>query len=178
MTKKNGKKQNGCTELLYLYSSNGDLPPVFTFYFENLDVGKEIFKDLINKVGKEDKDERLRLSIIEGDVPKQECGYFVTIGENVDATNKLLEDDVRYVAIGQRIHRMKPKKDSTNLRNFKKEYEKHGCYHIAPGKQLYDPEKGYGSHVEMDYSILKRKIEFRSYKDINESNDPDSILKI
>lgn len=161
----------------YLYSKNGDLPPVFTFYFDNLDMGKEIFKDLINKVGEEDKNERLRLSIVEGDVPKQEYGYFVTIGENVDATNKLLEDDVRYVAIGQRIHRMKPKKDSTNLSNFKKEYEKHGCYYVAPGKQLYDPEKGYTSHVEMGYRILKRKIEFRNYKDISESNDPDSILK-
>lgn len=161
----------------YLYSPNGALPPIFTFYFDNLDIGKEIFTDLINKVGAEDEDERLRLSIVEGDVPKQEYGYFVTIGENVDATKKLLGDDVKYVAIGQRIHRMKPKKDSTNLSNFKKEYEKHGCYYVAPGKQLYDPEKGYGTHVEMNYKILKRKIEFRNYKDINESNDPDSILK-
>lgn len=165
----------------YLYSTNGDSPPVFTVFFDNLELGKEIFEDLIAKVGQEDKNERIRLSIIEGDVPKQDYGYFVTIGENIEATNKVIEEssnkDVRYVAIGQRIHRMKPKKDSNNLSNFKKEFEKHGCYYIAPGKQLYDAQKGYGSRVEMGFKILKRKIEFRDYKDIPENNDPDSILK-
>lgn len=165
----------------YLSSTDGSSPPVFTFYFDNLEMGKEIFEDLIAKVGKEDKNERLRLSIIEGEVPKQDYGYFVTVGENIDATNKLIDEtsleDIKYVAIGQRIHRMKPKRDSVNLSNFKKEYEKHGCYYIAPGKQLYDPQKGYGSQVEMNYKILKRKIEFRDYKDIPISNDPDSILK-
>lgn len=173
------KWENG---VAYLYSAQGDLPPVFTVLFDNIELGKEIFKGLIEKVGVEDKNERLRLSIIEGDVPNQEYGYFVTIGENFEATKKLLEnssksDEARYVAVGQRIHRMKPNNNSENLSNFKKEYEKHGCYHIAPAKQLYDPQKGYGSQVEMDYKILKRKIEFRNYADIPLSNDPDSILK-
>ena len=173
------KWRNGVS---YLYSASGDHPPIFTFLFENLEIGVEIFKDLINKVGTDDIEDRIRLSIIEGEVPNIKFGYFVTIGENVDATNRFLErndlhQEVEYLAIGQRIHRMNPDVKSTNLENFKKQYKKHGCYYIAPAKQLYDPTKGYGAQVEMDYKILKRKIEFRNFKDISEKNDPDSILK-
>jgi hypothetical protein len=173
------KWKNG---VAYIFSTQGDIPPMFTVLFDNLEIGKEIFKDLIEKVGTDDINDRIRLSIIEGEVPKQEYGYFVTIGENIDATNKLIEknslkDEVKYVAIGQRIHRMKPSKNSTNLSKFKDEYKKHGCYYIVPAKQLYDPKQGYGSQIEMDYKILKLKIEFRNYEDIVLPNDPDAILK-
>ena len=72
---------------------------------------------------------------------------------------------------------MKPDEKSNNLVNFKKEYEKHGCYYIAPAKQLHDPINGYGVAVEMDYKILKKKIEFRNYDDIKDDNDLDIILK-
>lgn len=173
------KWKNG---VAYLYSPESNLPPIFIVFFDKIEIGKEIFKDLINKVSTDDKAERLRLSIIEGDVPNQEYGYFVTIGENIEATNKLLDEsfineEVEYFAIGQRINRMKLNKKSNNLANFKKEYEKHGCYYIAPGKQLYDPTNGYGASVEMEYKILKRKIEFRNYEDIITNRDLDSILK-
>jgi hypothetical protein len=176
------EKANWRSGVSYLYSSEGNLPPVFTFLFEDLEMGVEIFKDLISKVGTDDKDDRIRLSIIEGEVPNQEYGYFVTIGENTDAIDKLLKkndlnEEVKYFAIGQRVHRMKPSKESKNLENFKKEYEKYGCYHIAPAQQLYDPKQGYGAKVELDYKILKRKIEFRNYKEVADKNDPDAILK-
>jgi hypothetical protein len=173
------KWKNG---VAYLYSTEGNLPPIFTVYFDNLEIGKEIFRDIIKKVTNDDTTERLRLSIIEGDVPNQDYGYFVTIGENTEATNKLIDknyvnDEIKYYAIGQRIHRIKPDKKSDNLANFKKEYEKHGCYYIAPGKQLYDPINGYGATLELEYKILKRKIEFRKYEDITMNNDLDFILK-
>jgi hypothetical protein len=171
--------QNG---VAYLYSSNGDLPPVFTVLFENIEIGKEIFKELIEKIGAVDETERLRISIVEGDVPNQDLGYFVVIGENIEATNQVIDkhkqdNSVHYVAISNRIHRMKPKKNSKNLINFKKEFEKHKCYHIAPARQIQHPEKGTGYAIEMDYKILKRKIDFRNYADIQTCNDPDSILK-
>lgn len=163
------------------YCFSPEAPPIFTFYFDDLSLGKEIFAKLINIVGEEDKDERIRLSIIEGEVPKQDDGYFVTIGENINATGKIVDDlstaDVRYIAVGQRTQRMKPKTGSMNLNKFKEEFEKHGCYYIAPGKQLYDREQGYGAHIEMKYSILKKKIEFRNYNEIRDDNDPDVILK-
>lgn len=173
------KWENGAS---FLYSLNGDLPPIFTFLFENLEIGVEIFKELINKVGTEDFDERIRIAIIEGDVPNMKFGYFVTIGENIDATNKLLKkndlhEEIEYMAIGQRIHRITVNISSQNLKNFKEQYEKYGCYYIAPARQLSDPINGYGAKVETSYKILKRKIEFRNYDDISEKNDPDSLLK-
>lgn len=166
----------------YLYSAEGDLPPLITVLFKNLDLGKEIFEEIIEKTGVEDKTERLRVSIVEGEVPNQEYGYFVVIGENVESTNNLISKlpenkDIQYVGINQRIHRMKPNKGSDNLSNFKREVEKHGYYYIAPAKQIEDPEKGIGYKIEMDYKILKRKIEFREYDEIPDKNDPDSILK-
>ena len=126
--------------------------------------------------------ERLRISIVEWDVPNQEYGYFVVIGENVEITTDLVSKlpenkEIRYIGINQRIHRMKPNKGSVNLSNFKKEVEKFGCYHIVPAQQIEDPEKGIGYRIELDYKILKRKIEFRNYNEIPESNDPDCILK-
>lgn len=173
------KWRNG---VMYLYNEQGGLPPIFTVLFENLPLGQEIFRELINKVGLEDKNERLRLSIIEGDVPNQKPGYFITIGENIDATFKLFEDSsldkkVEYVALSQRIHRVILKNSSENLSKFKEEYKKYGCYYIVPAKQLHDPQKGYSCEVDLDYKILKRKIEFRNFKDIPSDNDPDSILK-
>lgn len=172
------KWRNG---VAFLIDPMGKLPPVFTVLFDDLDLGKRIFERLIDNVGKVDKNERLRLSVIEGNAPNQDFGYFVVIGENVEATNKILQQssldkEIRYVAISQRIHRMKPDKSSKNLSNFKKEVERLGCYYIAPAKQHYDVQKGYHYEVEMDYNILKKKIEFRNYSDIKLKNDPDSIL--
>ncbi|MDF7819855.1 toll/interleukin-1 receptor domain-containing protein [Runella sp. MFBS21] len=175
------KWKNG---VAYLFADKIPTPPVITVFFDNFELGKEIFKEIIEKVGKDDVEERLRLSIIEGDAPNQEHGYFVTIGENIEATDALLKktkvhQEIKYVAIGQRIHRMKPDKDSKNLSYFKSECQKYGCYFIAPAKQTGNPEKGekVNVDVDLDHKIFKRKIEFRKYEDVSTDNDPDSILK-
>lgn len=164
----------------YMYSQ--DLPPVFTVVFKNFEMGVEIFKNIIDKIGTDDTTERLRISIIEGEVSGQDNGYFVVIGENIESTKELLSKkeetkEIQYIGISQRIQRMRPKPGSENLENFKKEVAKHACYYVAPAEQIEDPERGIGYRVQMDYKILKRKIEFRMYKDVLEIDDPDSILK-
>jgi len=164
----------------YLYGQ--DSPPVFTVLFDNLDLGVEIFKNIIDKVGQDDINERLRVSIIEGKVPNQEHGYFVVIGENFESTKELLKkrndaEEIKYIGITERIHRMKPDLKSENLSNFKKEFAKYGCYYIVPAKKIKDPEKGICFKIQMDYKILKRVIQFRMYDEIPEKDDPDSILK-
>lgn len=164
----------------YLYSE--DLPPVFTVVFKDLDLGVEIFKNIIDKIGTDDITERLRISIIEGDVPGLNYGYFVVIGENVESTKELLANndatrEIEYIGINQRIQRMKPDFNSQNLANFKKEVAKHGCYYVAPAEQIEDTERGIGYKVQLDYKILKKKIEFREFDNIPEKKDPDSIVK-
>jgi len=166
---------------LFLFSDAKPVPPVLSIIFENIEFGKEIFRNLIDKIGKEDINERLRISIVEGDVPNQQFGYFLLIGENLSATNNVIENntnaEVEYIIIQQQIHRMKPPVDSIILNKFKEEFQKHGCFFIAPAKVIHDEKNGKGYQVEMEYSILKRNIDFRNYVEINDPNDPDIILK-
>lgn len=173
------KWKNG---VAYLSKGDDTEPPLFTVLFDDFEIGIQIFENIIGKIGNEDLDERLRLSIVEGEAPPQEYGYFVLIGENIEGTNKHidnqgLKDDVDYIVVNQRINRVYTEVDSKNLSNFKKEYERHGCYYIVPAKQITDPEKGTGFQVGLDYKILKRQIEFRDFEEVSDNNDPDSILK-
>lgn len=173
-------KANWKNGMAYLSAHGGDIPPIMVLFFENIEYGKKIFNHFIQLVGLEDEDERIRVSIVEGDVPKQENGYFVTIGEHPKATSEVIaqlneSESIEYFATQQRLLRVFVNTESIHLANFKKEVDKFKCYYIAPGQQLKGPAKGVS--YEPDFKILKRRIEFRQYADIPNENDPDSILK-
>lgn len=51
---------------------------------------EKVFENFIGLVGKEDKSDRIRISLIEGQVPKQDNGYFVVIGESPSATAEVI----------------------------------------------------------------------------------------
>lgn len=164
----------------YLYSQNGDSPPVMVLFFENIEFGKLIFQNFIELVSKEDKEERIRISMIEGEAPNQDNGYFVVIGENPEATAKVISsidepEGFEYFATQQKFHRVFVDGTSKSLAKFKEEYEKFGCYYIAPGQQI-SADKG-GISYEPEFMIFKRKIQFREYGEIPEKGDIDSILK-
>lgn len=164
----------------YLHSQNGDLPPVMVLFFENIEYGIRIFENFIGLVGNEDKEERIRISIVEGKAPYQENGYFVVIGENPTATVDVISsmdepEAVEYFATQQRFHRVFVDETSKPLAKFKEEYAKFGCFYIAPGQQI-SADKG-GVSYEPEFKIFKRKIQFREFDEIPEKNDIDSILK-
>lgn len=166
----------------YLWTELNESPPILVLLFETLEKGQDLFKSLIKKLSRDDKIDRLRISIVEGAVPNQKNGYFITIGENFDATNKIIgnldeSDKIEFIALNQRIHRVFTKKKSPNLQKFKEEYEKFKCYYLAPGEQITKDKSTNGISVDYKQTILKRKIEFRNYEEISEKNDPDSILK-
>jgi len=166
----------------YLWAENNEKPPVLILFFETIKQGQELFSSLINKIGQEDKLERLRVSIIEGEVPNQKSGYFVLIGENLGATEKIVNsmenaDEVQFIAVNQRFHRIYVDGESPSLKKFKEEYKKFGCYYLAPGIQNNDGKSQRPFEVDYDYMIFKRKIEFRNYDEIPEFGDPDSVLK-
>jgi SEFIR domain len=174
------EKANWKNGMGYLYSQNGDLPPIMVLFFENIEFGKEIFENFIRLVGKEDKSERIRISIVEGEAPNQENGYFVTIGENPKATRELISSTdesevIEYFATQQRFHRIFVERRSVHLAKFKEEYQKFGHFYIAPGQQLNGDEKGVS--YESNYMIFKREIQFREFDGIPEKDDLDSILK-
>lgn len=163
----------------YLTSVNDDLPPVMILVFEDKDFGRIIFKQLIELVGNEDKSERIRISIVEGEVPNQESGYFVIFGENPNATSQLVSsldesETMGYFITQQRIHRVFVKSEAKNLATFKTAFKKHGCYYITLGQE---PECNNAIKHEADLMIFKRDISFRMYDQIPEADDIDSVIK-
>jgi len=176
------EKANWKNGVGYLWTENNENSPVLILIFETMGQGQELFSSLINKIGQEDKSERLRVSIIEGEVPKQKNGYFVLIGENLDATEKNVNsldnaEQVQFIAVNQRFHRIYLEGESPSLNKFKEEFNKFGCYYLAPGIQNNDEKSTRPIEVDYDSMIFKRKIEFRNYDEIPENGDPDSILK-
>lgn len=166
---------------LFLFADSQPTPPVLPVFFEDFETGKIILKNIIDKVGNEDEEDRLRISIVEGEVPNQEHGYFITIGENIKATNQLLQsygvENIELIVVQQQIHRMNVPIESENLKKFKEEFNKYNCYYIAPAQRFYDEKNGWGYKFEMNLSILKKEIHFRNYDEISSDNDPDKILK-
>ncbi len=173
------KWQNGVG---YLSPKNNDCPPAIILFFETMEQGQRLFADLIEKIGIDDKSERLRVAIIEGTVPYQRNGYFVLIGENHEATSKIIENDenfesIRYIAVNQRFHRVYVEGESPHLNKFKEDFEKFKCYYIGPGIQIGDGKGETQFDFDTEHFILKRNILFRNYDEIDEFNDPESILK-
>jgi hypothetical protein len=166
----------------YLHTPNQESPPIIVLFFETMEKGKNLFSKLITKIGREDKEERLRISIVEGAVPNQKNGYFVVIGENVDVLQDIINTkhnskSINYIAINQRFHRIFIDDDSPHLNKFKEEYSKFKCFYLAPGMQINKENSSEGFEIDYDLMIFKRKIELRNYNEIPEENDPDSILK-
>lgn len=166
----------------YLWTENGESPPILVLLFETMKQGQELFLSLINKIGQKDKSERLRVSIVEGVVPHQKNGYFVLIGEDFDAINKIVSNEdnsegIQFIAVSQRFHRIYVEGESPNLSKFKEEYKKFGCYYLGQGIQNNDGKSQTPIEVNYESLILKKKIEFRKYDDIPEYGDPDSVLK-
>ena len=165
----------------YLWSENSERPPVLILFFETLEQGQKLFSSLIDKTGIEDKSERLRVSIVEGKVPKQKDGYFIVIGENIEAIEENIKSEgrelVEYIAVNQRLHRVDTDGESPSLKKFKEEYDKFKCFYVAPGIQNRDGRDRKPFEIDYELMIFKRKIEFRNYNDIPKYNDPDSILK-
>ena len=151
-------------------------------FFETMEQGQKLFSSLIESIGEEDKQDRLRVSIVEGEVPHQRNGYFVVIGENIEATEKIVRkkenaQSINYIAVNVRFHRIYLEGESPSLKKFKEEYNKFKCFYIAPGIQNNGGKGKTPFEVDYDHMIFKRKIEFRNYDEIQEFNDPESILK-
>lgn len=176
------EKANWKNGVGYLWAKNSEKPPVIILYFETMEKGKELFSTIINKIGQEDKSERLRVSIIEGEVPNQKNGYFVLIGENIDIFKEFVNskegaEAVEFIAVNQRFHRIYVDGESPSLKKFKEEYMKFGCYYLTCGMQNNNGLSQQPFEFDYDSMILKREIEFRHYEEIPEFGDPDSVLK-
>jgi hypothetical protein len=164
----------GC---VYLHDPNLREPPALGLFFRNTDAAEQIFIGWRKRLGRLDKYNELRISIIEGDAPgKPPGGYTVHIGSNVENIYRRADDEgidipKPHVMIVSRTHDMTPAPGSTNLAVFRRRFEQFGSFLLVPVIQ----EDG-GFVTGEGLAIHKRDIEFRKLSDIKSKNDPDSYL--
>lgn len=137
----------------------------------------KIFTDWIATVGRNDKNDDIRVALVEGDMPGEEKGYYVIIGSNIDEAIKRAEkqkipsDEMLLLNIS-RIIRANPSDNFLLFNMFKDDYRKAGEYILMPA--IIDERTNQIKPLPQ-YSIHKRKLIYRDIKDINE-HDEDAIV--
>lgn len=142
------------------------LRPWLIIVFTHEQPARALFAGLRSKVGQEDEEELIRLSIVEGTFHGNPHSYAVNIGPNVSNVMKHFQVELPergyadFVALC-RVNRMNPSGPSQHLAQFKERFAKTGSYLLMPG--CY---RG-GSLWPIDeLRILKRSINFRRKEEI------------
>ncbi|MDM8567924.1 hypothetical protein QUF50_00120 [Thiotrichales bacterium HSG1] len=150
-------------------SSEAEIPAI-ALVFEKETPAIEIFQQWQADFGKADDDDKLRISIIEGEIADQADGYTIHISPNLD---KILtqnnEADVQ-VDMTNKYQRLVTSENSTGLIDFKSSFAKFKQYHILPAFHVDE-----SIQPIFDVAILKNTISFRNVSDISE-NDIDRVI--
>ncbi len=156
----------------------GYLPlPTLLLPFVNEKYAIKIFEDWIVTVGKEDKNEDIRIALVEGDVPGEAAGYYVVVGNNIDEAVKRAQssgafvDELMIINVS-RIIRANPKDNFKMFNYFKEAYHKYGEYILMPA--VINELTGQIKPLPK-YGILKKQLIYRHISEITE-NDQDAIL--
>ncbi|MCK5876182.1 MAG: hypothetical protein KAG43_01000 [Candidatus Marithrix sp.] len=150
------------------FASSEDEIPAIALVFEKETPAIEIFQQWQADFGKVDEDERLRISIIEGEIAGQADGYTIHISPNLDKI--LTQADDAQIDIINKYQRLVSSEKSTGLTDFKSAFAKFKQYHILPA--FYIDES---IQPIFDVAILKTAIFFRDIADISE-NDIDAVI--
>jgi hypothetical protein len=157
----------------FFVPKDGAPPPILGLFFENDASGRKVFEQIIARVGTVDERERIRVSIIEGDIPGEDAGYSIFIGpEREQAMEESTEAGNRYTAMLGRFHRMNPPDGkSPSLDLFKKSFAKHKEYVLIP-------VGGTPSAMKPHFGLAVKKhiIHFRQVADLRDKNDPDYVV--
>ncbi len=152
------------------FASSEDEIPAIALVFEKETPAIEIFQQWQIDFGKIDVDEKLRISIIEGEIPDQSEGYTIHITPNLDGILKQATDSEVQVDVTNKYQRLVTSENSTGLVDFKSSFAKFKQYHILPA--FYIDES---IQPIFDFALLKTAIDFRDAADISE-NDIDSAI--
>jgi hypothetical protein len=152
--------------VMYVWSADPDDEPFLSLGFENGDAGRAIFRELIEKLGAEDKQDRLRISIITGVSKAFPDKYAVLVGSNLP--NEREFDGAREIVSVSRVHFMQ----NTNPMNLKIFQERFACtkrFRLLPGQM---PSEGRQGVLFNDLVIWKNSIRIAPAWQVGE-NDPD-----
>jgi hypothetical protein len=158
----------------FMMDPTGRHIPCFLLPFTNEAPAKKIFKDWRASYGDEDKENEIRIAIIEGEIPGEESGYTIHITPNYDNAFKRMklsgiEEDEGIVMSISRIQRANPTDNFAMFNKFKEQYNRHKSYLLAPA--LVD-EKRKSINPITNLGIIKNQMVFRHVDDIDE-NDID-----
>ena len=138
--------------------------PVLTLLFKNENPSKNIFIQWQKKIGTEDVEEKLRVSIITGIDADNPAAYRIVVGMNpswLDTANGAKGS--QYISMS-RIHTTNPR-DSKNLDQFLSAFEKVKAYVLAPG---YVSQDALSADSFIELGVLKRQIIVRPAWQIEE----------
>jgi hypothetical protein len=162
----------------YQFDLRADSPPVMGLCFERPDKGQELFRSWTEKHGNCDELEEIRITVIEGEIPGQESGYWFHIAP--DPENSLLRataegiviDGLPLEMLGQ-LRRMNPIAGTTPmLPRFKELFHKHGEFLFAP----VSPREDGRQWVDLECGIVKKAIYFHNLTDV-ESDLPETTKR-
>lgn len=156
----------GWNSAVYLLFQELNRPPALALGFADAEAAQSIFRGWRKRLGKIDKDERLKITIITGIDKNNPFSYKITIGANYDSEEQ--DTKGKYVFMLSRTHRMNPS-DHKNLEGFLRRYERLGAYVLLPAHYASGSEQ---PTLFWDLWIGKSELTVRPAWQIGE-NDPD-----
>lgn len=154
--------------ILYLFSGQLDEPALMALGFSDRGAAQLIFEEWIDRFGRVDKDEQLRIAVITGVNKSYPSRYRVIVGSKLDLAN--VTDLAKHFVLTARVQQMDPT-DSRNLDGFLTRYSRLRRYFLAPA---YLPEPPESPAVFYKLCIGKRGLTVRPAWQIAE-NDPDAF---
>ncbi len=150
----------------------GQFPPCIGLLFKMEDSARKIFKGWLDRLGKGDEKEALRISIITGIDKNNPAHYRVHIGTNINAYEKTGEQG-QFLMVS-RINTMTPD-SKQNLNIFLEAYEKYGVYCLLPAvmrKDQVEPKE------IRDMYLLKKSLTIKPAWQIEMNDDDLVVLKV
>ena len=154
----------------FRWHPQSEAPPIMGIVFDNAEAGLEIFREAERQMNHTDRFEEIRVSIIEGPVPGQECrpGYSVHICPDPEAldAHATMEDFVVNQSVvpflGQWNRHYPIPGMPELLPRFKREFKKHKEFLLAPVVRRGDGQLW----VETKLGIIKNIVHFRYLSEI------------
>ena len=154
-------KWSGCVFGMFSYI------PFIGFMFENFDAGKEIFSQWIDLLGREDKNNTIKLTVIKGISNNNPFAYKVAVSYN--------EQNIRtegVLGLITRFRRMDPS-SSQNLEDFLANQKRSGQFILLPSyMQSGKPE------IDLSQAILLHKIYIIDAWQIDENSTLRCVIQV
>lgn len=156
----------------FLYRPDLSAVPSMALVYRDEPAARRIFQAWKDNIGPRDRFEEIRVSIIEGDIPRKKPGYTVLIVANPEGVAERIrttgaEPDMSEWSTISRHHRMNPAPGSLHLNYFKRSFQRHGRFFLMPAVTSDD------SFTQIrpleDLALEKRSVHFRHVNEISDT---------